>query len=196
MGGGSSSQSLTYSFTGLSQAPSFALAWGKDFAVGSPSCSGGVTANCSVTVTFAPVSPGLRQDFLTITDQSAHVLAQTPLVGMGMAPLVTIYPGAIATLAGNGTWGYLDSPNPLLAMFRSPQGVALDGAGNVYIADSGNGVIRKVSLSSGAVTTVAGNGIGGYSGDGGPATSANLSVPTGVAVDGGGNLFIADQGII
>ena len=185
---------LTYSFTGLSVEPSFSLLWGKDFQVGSPSCSVGATTNCSVTVGFSPVRPGLRQDLLTVSDQSAHVLAQTSLVGIGLAPLIAGYPGVISTAAGDGIWGYQDSPNPLMSMFRLPQGVALDGAGNVYIADSGNAAIRKMSLSTGAVTTVAGNGIDGYSGDGGLATSANLSVPTGVVVDGGGNLYIADQG--
>ncbi len=68
----------------------------------------------------------------------------------------------------------------------------MDSAGNLYIADTGNNRIRKVS--NGVITTVAGNGIAGFSGDNGPATSAQLNYPMGVAVDSAGNLYIADVG--
>jgi hypothetical protein len=96
---------------------------------------------------------------------------------------------------GNGTWGYQDSPNPAAAMFRNPQGIALDGSGAVaYIADSVNNVIRRIVLASGAVTTVVGNGSSGLGGDGGLALNAALNTPTGVAMDAAGNLYIADQG--
>jgi uncharacterized protein (TIGR03437 family) len=71
-----------------------------------------------------------------------------------------------------------------------PAGVAVDSAGNLYIADEGNHRIRRVS--NGVITTVAGNGTQGLSGDGGPATNAQLGSPTGVAVDSAGNLYIAD----
>jgi trimeric autotransporter adhesin len=71
-------------------------------------------------------------------------------------------------------------------------GVAVDGTGNLYIADSGNNRIRKVT-SAGIITTVVGNGSQGYSGDGGPATSAQLNQPYGVAEDSTGNLYIADR---
>jgi sugar lactone lactonase YvrE len=72
--------------------------------------------------------------------------------------------------------------------------VAVDSAGNLFIADSGNHRIRKVS-PDGVIRTVAGNGTGGFSGDGGPATSAQLYHPNGVAVDMAGDLFVADQAI-
>ena len=68
----------------------------------------------------------------------------------------------------------------------------MDSAGNLYIADTGNDRIRKVS--NGVITTVAGNGTSGFSGDNGPATSAQLNHPHGVAVDSAGNLYIADTG--
>ena len=193
--GGSQSITLTYSFTGLSVASSFSLSWNRDFQAGTPGCTVAATTNCSVAITFSPVRPGLRQDTLTITNQSGTVLTSTPLWGVGQSPLIALYPGIISTLAGNGTWGYQDSPNPAAAMFRNPQGIALDGSVKVaYIADSVNNVIRKIVLASGAVSTIAGNGGSGFGGDGGPATGAVLNTPTGVAVDSVGDLYIADQG--
>jgi len=74
------------------------------------------------------------------------------------------------------------------------EGVATDRSGNVFIADTANNVIREVSASTGIITTVAGNGLIGFSGDGGPATSAGLFYPRDVAVDGSGNIFIMDAG--
>jgi uncharacterized protein (TIGR03437 family) len=102
--------------------------------------------------------------------------------------------GTIATVAGNGTQGYSGDGGPAVsAQFGYPQAIAADGEGNLFIADLGNNSVRKVS-SKGIITTVAGNGIGGFSGDGGPATKAQLSTPSGLAVDDAGNLYIADYG--
>ncbi len=103
--------------------------------------------------------------------------------------------GVITTVAGNGTLGYSGDNGPAAsAQLSSPQGVAVDSAGNLYIADVGNNRIRNVA--NGVITTVAGTGPtypgGGFSGDGGPATSAQLYGPVGVAVDSAGNLYIAD----
>ncbi len=102
--------------------------------------------------------------------------------------------GIITTVAGNGTLGFSGDGGPATsAQFGYLQGLAVDGAGNLFIADSGNNRVRKVS-PSGIIATVAGNGSLGFSGDGGPATSAQLNNPWGVAVDGAGNLYIADSG--
>lgn len=107
---------------------------------------------------------------------------------------VTASTGIITTVAGNGTQGYSgDGGAATSAAVWGPPGVAVDSAGNIYIADLNNDAIRKVSASTGIITTVAGNHSGGFSGDGGPATSAALSGPAGVAVDGNGNLYIADK---
>ncbi len=99
--------------------------------------------------------------------------------------------GTIATVAGTGDLG--DSGPALQARLDYPQEVAADAAGNLYIADGNNHRIRKVDAASGVITTVAGNGTRGYGGDGGPAAQAQLNEPIGVAVDGAGNLYIADH---
>jgi uncharacterized protein (TIGR03437 family) len=100
--------------------------------------------------------------------------------------------GVITPVAGNGGFGYFGDNGPATyAALNHPQGVAVDSAGNLYIAD-GNNCIRKVS--NGVITTVAGNGTRGFSGDNGPPTNAQLADPTGVAVDSAGNLYIGDFG--
>ena len=106
---------------------------------------------------------------------------------------VTAATGIVTTVAGNGTQGYSGDGGPATSAQLNPYCVAVDGSGNLYIADYSNSVIRKVTAATGIITTVAGNGTHGYSGDGGPATGAQLWFPTGVAVDGSGNLYIADS---
>jgi sugar lactone lactonase YvrE len=102
--------------------------------------------------------------------------------------------GIITTVAGTGTRGYSGDGGPAArAQLNYPLGLAVDPQGNLFIADSFNSCIRKVSLN-GIVTTVAGTGVAGYSGDGAPATSAQLAQPAGLAVDAQGNLWIADRG--
>jgi uncharacterized repeat protein (TIGR01451 family) len=102
--------------------------------------------------------------------------------------------GVISTVAGNGNWGFSgDGGSATAAQLNYPTSVALDAAGNIYIADSNNYRVRMVSIN-GVITTVAGTGSQGYSGDGGPATSAQLSYAYGLAVDAAGNLYISDSG--
>ena len=99
--------------------------------------------------------------------------------------------GMVSAFAGNGSGGYSGDGGPATnAQLDGPSGLAVDTAGNIYIADGGNR-IRKVS-PDGIITTIAGNGTSGYSGDGGPATNAQLDAPTSLAVDTAGNIYIAD----
>ena len=107
--------------------------------------------------------------------------------------------GIITTIAGTGAEGHSgDGDQATLAMLHRAVDLAIDTAGNIYFADSVDNLVRKIS-TTGVITTVAGTytaeayiGLAGYSGDGGPAKSATLNVPTGVAVDSTGNLYIAD----
>jgi uncharacterized protein (TIGR03437 family) len=99
----------------------------------------------------------------------------------------------IGSVAGNGSAGYSgDGGQAAKAQLNGPQGVAVDAAGNLYIADTANNAIREVTAADGRIATVAGNGIAGYSGDGGPATSAQAGNPVGVAVDAAGSIYIVD----
>lgn len=100
--------------------------------------------------------------------------------------------GTITNYAGNGTAGYSGNGGSATgATLNTPVGLAVDKSGSLYIADQGNNVVRMVS-AGGTITTFAGNGTQGYSGNGGPATSAQLNGPQGVAVDSSGNVYIAD----
>jgi streptogramin lyase len=103
--------------------------------------------------------------------------------------------GIITTFAGNGHPGYEGDGGPTsLAELSSPACLAFDNAGNLYIADTGAYVIRKVEVASGVITTYAGNGTYGNLGDGGLATKAELGYVYGMAFDKSGNLFLADSG--
>src|SRR5205823_1389044 len=102
--------------------------------------------------------------------------------------------GQITTIAGNGTGGYAgDGLTAGNAVLNQPIAVALDAAGNIYVADVANERIRKINALTGIVTTIAGTGVGGFSADGGLAINAQLANPTGVAVDALGNVYIAEQ---
>ncbi len=108
------------------------------------------------------------------------------------APRTPEASATISTLAGTGTAGYSgDGGAATSAQIREPRSVEVDAAGNVYIADHGDHRIRKVD-TNGNISTVAGTGAAGFSGDGGAAISAQLNNPDSVAVDASGNLFIAD----
>jgi hypothetical protein len=99
----------------------------------------------------------------------------------------------ISTVAGTGSYGYSgDGGLATSAALYGPYCVAVDALGNIYIADMDNDRIRMVTKSTGIISTVAGTGSSGYSGDGGQATSAALDYPSGVAVDASGNIYIAD----
>ncbi len=102
--------------------------------------------------------------------------------------------GALTRVAGNGQPGYSGDGGPALsAQLNNPQGMAIDSAGDIYIADMQNQVVRYVAAATGIITTVAGNGTPGSGGDYGPPTQAQLQLPTAVALDASNNLYICDS---
>src|SRR5262249_23179376 len=103
--------------------------------------------------------------------------------------------GNIITVAGTGNTSYNGDNIPATAAnLGRPNGGAVDANGNLYIADTYNNRIREVVKSTGMIITIAGNGTSGFSGDGGPATSAKFNYAFGIAVDSSGNVFFSDQG--
>jgi hypothetical protein len=130
--------------------------------------------------------------FIADTDNNRIRVVNTGTSAITVATIV-IQPGDIQTVAGDGTAGYTGNGGAATAAeLDSPDGVFADGSGNIYIADTDNSVIREVTGSTGNIATVAGDATAGYTGDGGPATSAELNFPSNIFVDGSGDIFIAD----
>ncbi|HEV2198405.1 MAG TPA: Ig-like domain repeat protein [Bryobacteraceae bacterium] len=103
--------------------------------------------------------------------------------------------GIITTIAGGNNFGFSGDGGPAAsALLSAPAGLAIDGSGNIYIADSGNNRIRRIDAVTAAITTVAGSGAAAFAGDGGLATAASLSCPAGLAFDSAGNLYVGDTG--
>jgi DNA-binding beta-propeller fold protein YncE len=102
--------------------------------------------------------------------------------------------GVISTIEGTGVAGYTGDDGPATsATFVALKGLDVNDKNNIYIADCGNSVIRKIDAASEKITTVAGTGTAGYTGDGGIATAAQHSYPLGVTLESNGNLYIADS---
>jgi sugar lactone lactonase YvrE len=144
--------------------------------------AGGVGQGPALSIAQAPAAVVVSGPFVYVADSVHHVVRR-----------VDTRTGREIVVAGNGFAGFNGDGGPAtVAQLNNPSGVALDAAGNLFIADGRNNRIRRVD-AAGTITTVAGGGSEGL-GDGGPATSAQLSAPIGVAVDAAGNLSIADSG--
>jgi hypothetical protein len=187
----------------------------KDFVAGTSNCLSSPPSkngSCTVSVTFTPALPGLRQGAVVLVGTvsgTAAVLGTAYISGTGTGGLGVFAAGNEIPVAGQyGLYTLLGDGNLATnAELYLPSGVVLDGAGNTYIADAGHNRIRMVCASESSATiagtsctganviaTIAGNGNPAYSGDGGLASSATLNNPTGLAIDGAGNLYIADSG--
>ena len=179
---------------------SFGVAAGySDFTVApSPNCAAATAVaaatNCTISVTFTPTLAGLRRAPLVFKDSTGNTYSEQ-LIGVGLAPAEALLPGTISASAGTGAAGDSGNAGPAAsALLDLPGGVAVDGQGNTFIADTANNQVREIVAASGTIVAVAGTGSAGSSGDGGPATQATRNAPAGVAVDGADNLYIADTG--
>lgn len=195
-----SSQTVTVTATGAgSVATVQVLTLGSpnlDYAAGTGTCAGAnlaINQQCTLTVSFTPAFPGPRFGAVVLLDGSNNVLGTAYLQGTGSGGLAVLIPGNEVLYAGNGAFDLVDDGQPAVqAQLNLPSSVALDGAGNLYIADSAHDRIRKVDATTHIISTVAGNGNTGVPADGTPALQASLNMPSGVAIDGAGNLYIAD----
>jgi len=150
------------------------------------------TANCCVTTSGGAATstwlPSLGQ--MAIDKQGSLYFWDGPQIRK-------VSGGIISTVAGNGQSGYNGDGGPATSATLFPHlpdaGLAIDSAGNLYLSDAYNQVIREVNAATGIITTIAGNGKSGFVGDGGPATQASLFFPSGLALDSAGNLYISDQ---
>ena len=137
-------------------------------------------------------SVSLHFPYGVVVDSSGNLFISDP--HLNRIQLLDATMGIITTVAGNRVQGFSGDGGPATsARLSFPMGLAVDGGGNVLIADTGNNRVRRLAADTGIITTVAGNGTAVFSGDGGPATNASFAKPSGVVVDSGGNLFIADS---
>jgi streptogramin lyase len=150
---------------------------------------------CNLSVVFKPGSPGPRNGAVVLLDASNNVLATQLLTGAATGSVGVFVPGTINTVAGDYNWIYAgDGQAATSSSIFLPFGIAVDAAGNLFIADSSNNRIRRVDAVTGLMSTVAGDGIVGSTGDGGLATAATLNNPTSIALDPAGNIFFSDSG--
>ncbi len=177
----------TTQFSSMVTGKSENVTWSVDsLPQGTGSFAGAITATGLYTAPSSLPNPS------RITILATSAVDSTATAGT-VVTRVANPPGTIITVAGNNTAGYSgDGAAATSAELRLPSGIAFDGAGNMFIADSGNNVIRRVDAATGEITTIAGNGIGGYSGDGNTATGAELNYPSHVVFDRTVNLYITD----
>ncbi|HBY62448.1 MAG TPA: hypothetical protein DEH78_21710, partial [Solibacterales bacterium] len=170
------------SFTATGGSPPYR--WSLEASTAAP----GLALSSAGVLSGRPTAAGSYTLFVEVRDSASAVVTR----GFGL--LVRGQPSpVIRAVAGTGSPGYSgDGGSATAAALNRPTGMAVDSAGNLYIADQINNRVRKVA--AGVITTVAGTGTAGFTGDGGPATTASLRAPAGVAVDAAGNLFIADTG--
>jgi hypothetical protein len=167
-------------------------------------CGGGLAPNasCTINVTFTPTVVGPYSATVSVADNAAISPTTATLTGTGVSlqvPQLQFNPLQLNAIAGTGVGKVLDTGDggpALQATFNTPEGVVQDATGNIYVSDQDDNYVRKID-TSGNITAFAGapsSGSGGFSGDGGQATAATLSQPIGLAIDGAGNVYIADYG--
>ncbi len=145
---------------------------------------GGTSTADGVPATNAMISPS----YMCINSSGLYISTGN------MIRKINLSTGNITTIAGTGTSGFSGDGGPAIAAtLDDPQGICLDGAGNLYVVDRNNHRIRKIDASSSVITTVCGTGSIGFAGDGGPASAATLNYPGVICANSAGDLFFSDQ---
>jgi sugar lactone lactonase YvrE len=171
----------------------FSLATGGTCSLDAPVTM--VGQQCTANVVFAPKFPGLRQGAVLVKTASGTLLGSALVSGIGTGPLAVLDPGVINTVVGDSEWFFAgDGGAANESPIHEPAGVLVDPAGNIYLSDSENYRVRRVDAQALTISTIAGTGNPGYSGDGGQAVNAAISTPGGMAIDGAGNIYFADTG--
>ena len=174
----STAKTLTLNLAGAATQPTIYLRYGQEFQAGLASCGNGATS-CSLAVAFSPKFPGIRQDAVVVTDGTGSVLATMLVSGTGTGPQVSISPAVI---------------NAVSQLAINPAGLALDTNGNLFFSDWQENVVYELQSGSTTARVIAGHTYqSGYTGDGAAALAASLDGPRGLAIDGLGNLYIADS---
>ena len=142
---------------------------------------------------FPNIDESLGGPFNVVFDKTGNLYVSVN--GDSNVKKVDFSTGKVTIIAGNGEVGFSgDGGQATAAKLANPTGIALDGKGNIYISDSGNERVRKVNLSTGIITTIAGTGETGFVGENIDATKAQLANPLGLAFDNAGDLFVVDRG--
>ena len=179
----------TTTITGVtSSSPQFTVAATTGCTLGAATATGTV---CTTPIAFKPQYPGIQTAVINFTTNAGTF--SYGVVGTGVAPQAVTSPGLLSTVAGTGVAGATNG-TATAGTLKAPVGsIAFDSQGDYFIADSGNNLVRKVT-AAGAISTFAGTGAAGYTGDNGQAAAATLNAPSAVAVDAAGNVYIADTG--
>jgi len=190
---------VTGGYTGLD----FKIASGSTCTVSTIYASGN---SCTVNYTFTPTAVGVRLGAILIYDTSGNLQATQYISGLGLGPVLQFIPASVSTIAGTGSacsgvssvCG--DGGLATAANISDINSIAFDAQGNTYLLDLSSYVIRKITKSTGVISTIIGTENSlcpsptSACGDGGPGTSALLSYPSKLAIDGAGNLYISDKG--
>ena len=154
-----------------------------------------VFAGTGTNVISGDGGPALNASFGSIRNIATDKKGNCYIIDAGYIRKITAATGVITTIAGSATAGYSGDGGPALAaQFTSINSIDVDASGNVYISDIGVSVVRKITAATGIITTIAGTGVAGYTGDGALANTAQLKNPTSLKVDDNNNVFIADNG--
>ena len=168
-------------------------------AVTGDTCTGqtiGANQSCTVTIQFKPTAPGERRGAVLLLDSNGGLLGTQTMYGIGLGSMGILMQGTMETVAGvSGVPFYKRDGIPAVdAQIYLPQGVAVDALGNIFLSDTGNNRVRRVDAQTGLISTVAGVSGSGLTGDNGPATSAELSAPAAMIIDGAGDIIFSDSG--